>query len=308
METNTWFVIVNPVSGGKKGPRTWHTAQRFLKAAGIPCREAFTHYRGHALELAEAAAGEGYRHFLIIGGDGTANEVLNGLLRSAVPLQACTLAMISAGTGNDWVRSTGRLTDIRRIGTLLLRNETFVQDIGILDYLKEGKPARDYFVNIAGIGFDGYVARKIYFGSRMLAGTKLQYWIAILKSLLFCRHAEMQVSVEGKTRQLKTLSIAAGIGKYNGGGLMQLPNAVYDDGLLDMTVITSMSKFKMLRSLPKLSNGSFLRMREVLALRSASFGITADPPAYVEADGEYLGTTPATIGIMPRALRLIRWD
>ena len=135
----------------------------------------------------------------------------------------------------------------------------------------------------------------------------MQYQIAILRSLFIYKHTQMKITVDGVSTELTTLSIAAGIGKYNGGGLKQLPESKYDDGLLDMTVIGNMSKLKMVISLPKLQSGIHTKMKEVKTFRGKEIKIESIPHVFIDADGEYLGITPLTISIINKKINIIHW-
>ncbi|HMU70780.1 MAG TPA: acylglycerol kinase family protein, partial [Chitinophagales bacterium] len=100
-----WFVIINPVSGGKAAPKRWHKIKPLFDAAPFNYEVIFTEYRDHAALIAKNAVQQGFRRFVILGGDGTANDVINGLCQSGISTEMFTVAMIPAGTGNDWVRT-----------------------------------------------------------------------------------------------------------------------------------------------------------------------------------------------------------
>ena len=301
-----WYVILNPLSGGKKGNGIWKDLSPLLDEGGIVYEKEVTQYRMHAAELAEKAIKNGEKNILIIGGDGTASETANGVIQSGKASEI-TIAMISVGTGNDWVRTTGKYSSLAMVPTRLLKKETFMHDAGKITYDKNGEKKDRWFINIAGLGFDGMVAKKVSEKGGMFAGTKIQYWAALLRSLLFYHHVKVTVTVDGNSSSYDTLSIACGICKYNGGGMKQLPDAAYDDGLLDMTLIGEMSKMKMVISLPKLSDGSFTKMKEVKTFRGKNIRIESAQPIFAEADGEYLGETPVAITVVPSALRILKW-
>ncbi len=303
-----WFVIVNPVSGGGKAPHLFKKIGAVLHNRNIQFESVETAGVLHAVALTKDAILAGTRRIMIVGGDGTANEVINGIFTSGIDTEQIIIAMISVGTGNDWVRTIGKHGSLDSIADSLLYEQTFKHDIGSVNYQKEGKMQQRYFMNIAGLGFDGYVAKKIAEGPRILQGTKLQYWMALLGSLFFYRHAEINITVDGIASAHQTLSIACGICKYNGGGMMQLPGASCEDGMLDMTLIGNMSKFKMVRSLPKLTNGSFISMKEIKMVKGKDFLFSSVQPVHVETDGEYLGETPAHIAILEKGVHVLRWS
>ncbi len=303
-----WFVIINPVSGGKRGPKRWAKIKPLLDGSNIQYDVATTEFIDHAAQLASSAIQKGFRHIAIIGGDGTANDVINGIFQSGIDPNEITVAMIPAGTGNDWVRTIGTYDSIEKIPSALNAYKTFLHDVGIVNYYKSGENRNRYFINIAGLGFEGHVAKRLYEGSRYLNGTKLQYQLAILRSLFFYHHRNMTITVDGKSSTHQTLSIACGNCKFNGGGLKQLPDAVHDDGLLDMTLIGNMSKFKMAISLPKLKTGAHIKMKEVTTFKGKEFFIESEGQVFLDADGEFLGETPVRISVIQKAIKVLIWN
>lgn len=302
-----WFVIINPVSGGKYAPKLWNKMKSLLDAADILYEAVFTEYVDHAGQLAKNALHDRFQQFIIIGGDGTANDVVNGIFNSGFDTSTVTVAMIAAGTGNDWVRTIGTYKNLNAIPEALKKKNTFLQDVGEVWYQKSNQTAKRYFVNITGLGFEGHVAKKLFENNGFLKGTKLQYQIAILKALFVYKHTSLTLTVDDVTTTQTGLSIAAGICKFNGGGLKQLPSAIYDDGLLDMTVIGSMTKLQMVFNLPKLQSGSHVKLNSVNTYRGKTIKIDSDPPIYVDADGEFIGTTPITISLLPKAIQVLRF-
>lgn len=302
-----WFVIVNPVSGGKRAPKLWNKMLPHLENAGISFQVAFTEYIDHAGILVKQAVADGLQHFMIIGGDGTANDVVNGIFNSTGQPENFVLAMIPAGTGNDWVRTIGVYKNIAAIPEKLQTGKIFLQDVGLVSFQKNNETGNRYFINIAGLGFEGQVAKNLYEKEGWLKGTKLQYQLAILQSLFVYKHTRLTLTIDGETQSQSGLSIAAGICKYNGGGLKQLPDAIIDDGLLDMTVIGSMTKLQMVLNLPKLQNGSHVKLKSVNTFRGKEININSEPPIYLDADGEFLGTTPVTISLIPKAIQVLQF-
>lgn len=228
-------------------------------------------------------------------------------MQSGADPKQMTIAMLAAGTGNDWVRTIGKYKSLREIISALINKKTFLHDAGIVSFQKNGSTHKRYFINIVGLGFEGHVAKKLFESNGILKGTKLQYQAAILRSLFLYHHTNMKISVDGKTSEHHTLSIACGICKFNGGGLKQLPDAMYDDGILDMTLIGSMSKFKMAVSLPKLKDGSHTKMKEVETFKGKAFLIESNPPVFIDADGEFLGETPVNISLEEKCLNILAW-
>jgi len=302
-----WFVIINPVSGGKYAPKLWNKILPYLATNNIVHDAVVTEYIDHASILVKKAVGEGYTHFMIIGGDGTANDVINGIFSAQIDTKTITVAMLPAGTGNDWVRTIGAFKSVSDIPKAIIRNETFLHDAGLVSYKSGNQIAQRYFINIAGLGFEGHVAKNIYESKGWLKGTKLQYQLSILKSLFIYKHTSLTITVDDSTTKQPALSVAAGICKFNGGGLKQLPDAVFDDGLLDMTIIGSMRKWQMVVNLPKLQSGAHVKVKSVSTYRGKNIKIDSEPPIYIDVDGEFIGTTPVSISILPQSINVLKF-
>ena len=148
--------IVNPVAGALTTKKKWPLISSLLKNLGIHFDYQYTEGVGHAIELAKAAAVNGYHRVVAVGGDGTINEVANGIINSQNSADT-TLGVISTGTGSDFIRSAGIPRDYVKACSCLAGNRSLSVDVGIVEYHKLGKPMQRYFINTAGIGFDAAV-------------------------------------------------------------------------------------------------------------------------------------------------------
>ncbi len=163
-------VIVNPAAGANSTHRKWPGIQSLLKHAGLSFDYQFTESRGHGIELARAAASDGYRYLVAVGGDGTIHEVANGILQTANSKET-SLGVICTGTGSDLSRSIGISHDFTRACSSLTSPRRVVIDIGIVKYYQNGQPFQRYFVNYAGIGIDAEVVRATERFPKFFGGT-----------------------------------------------------------------------------------------------------------------------------------------
>jgi len=296
-----WLAIVNPNAGRRKAEKDWAEISGRLVAAGIPFHAVFTHHRDHATRLSAEYLRKGFHKFIVVGGDGTLNEVVNGLLmQDAVePLRTC-LGMIPVGTGNDWSRYHEVPTDYAGAVNVLSKGRCMLHDIGKLRM----NGSERYFINMAGMGYDGLVAQKTNEQKDKGRGGPLSYMVNLLLSLFSYKMVPARIILDGKEISTRLFSLSVGVCKYNGGGMMQAPLALPDDGLLDLTVIRKLSKFAVLRNVPKLFDGSFTRLPMVFTDQGDNISIEAEG-LLIEADGESVGQTPCSIGILPRALHVI---
>jgi YegS/Rv2252/BmrU family lipid kinase len=302
-----WFVIVNPNAGKRKGEKDWLEIAAMLTAAGIEFVNVFTEHRNHAVLLARKYIENGYRNIIVVGGDGTLNEVVNGIFTQAhVPADKIVLAMIPVGTGNDWCRMFNIPNDYKQAIKLITRRKIFIQDTGTIKYISgEGKEITRYFINMAGMGFDALVAQKTNKQKDLGQSNPLSYVVNIFSSLFSYTFTKVTILLDNEKIISDIFSMSIGIGQYNGGGMKQAPGALPDDGLFDMTLIKPIGKFKIIRNIVKLFDGSFTRMPEVSTYKSSKIIVHSDPPMYMEADGESLGHTPFVFNIIPQSLYVI---
>ncbi|HOW32465.1 MAG TPA: diacylglycerol kinase family lipid kinase [Bacteroidales bacterium] len=302
-----WFVIVNPNAGKRKGQHDWLTIARLLEDAGIEFTNVFTEHRGHAMKLTRKYIESGFRKIIVVGGDGTLNEVVNGIFTQEHARPAdITLAMIPVGTGNDWCRMFEIPFNYKDSIKLIVRGKVFLQDIGVLEYVSsEGLKKKRHFANMAGMGFDALVAKKTNKQKDEGKSNPLSYFINIFSSLFAFKITRTSITLDDREIRSEIFSMSVGICMYNGGGMKQAPNAVADDGLFDLTIIRSIGKFKVIRNVLKLLDGSFTRLPEVSTFKSAFIAIDSEPPLYVEVDGESLGHSPFEFNIKKQSLHII---
>jgi len=309
-KSDKWFVIVNPNAGKRKGKQDWPGITRLLADSGIEYLSFFTEHRGHAIELTKKYIRNGFHKIIVVGGDGTLNEVVNGIFNQTfVDPSVITLAMIPVGTGNDWCRMFRIPNEYAKAVQIIKNNNLFLQDTGVMEYVGEGghKGTR-YFVNIAGMGFDAMVAEKTNEDKDKGKGNPLSYYINIFTSLFSFRVAKTKIATDNTQLTIEVFSMAAAIGQFNGGGMRQAPRACPDDGLFDLTVIRKIGKFKVIRNVLKLIDGSFTKLPEVSEFRTASIHIESSPELYAETDGESVGKSPFHFSVLPRSLRIIVGD
>lgn len=304
-----WRVIVSSRSGGGKARTDWPKIENFLKARNIEYSEKITDHAYHAIELAQEAVLEGFRKLLVIGGDGAIHEVLNGLYtQEEVSPSEVTLGLIPVGSGNDWSRLHKIPADYEAAVALIAEAEqrTRVQDVARVDTLMDGKPYCRYMVNIGGLGFDSEVCHRFDLAKERGHAGDRQYLKSLLTGFISYKCLKFRVSVDGNEFfRGPAFSVALGIGKYCGGGMMQTPEAVPDDGLIDVTVVGKVSKFKFLQKVPSLFRGDIFKNKEVVHTRGRHIDISAAPYSYMEVDGEPVGITPVHVAVIPAGVKVV---
>lgn len=305
--TDRWFVIVNPVAGSGRGLIDFPQISRLLRNDDIRHDAVFTEHKHHATELTVTAANQGYRKIIVIGGDGTLNEVVNGLfIQKAVEPREMLLAVIAVGTGNDWVRTFGIPQHYSEAIRAIREERSFLQDVGTVTYTESHYTQTRYMANVAGLGFDAHVIST--FNHLKMKGYKggWMYLYSILKSYFRYKSSGARIWVDDEVVFNDLMfSLAIGICKYNGGGVQQLPNALADDGLLDLTIIRPVHWWHIVFRLKKLFNGDIYQIGHVIHAQGRKVKIEAAPLIQLEADGELMGGTPVEVNIRQRAIRVV---
>jgi len=301
-----WLVVVNPNAGRKKGLKDWTLIHTLLVNHGFSFIHLFTERPKHAIELTKKYVEKGYTRIIVVGGDGTMNEVINGIFQqSKFSTTSVILGMITVGTGNDWGRMFNIPADYEKAIMTIRDGNTFIQDAGIVRYRSEDRHEDRYFVNIAGLGFDALVTKKTNRLKERGRGGAFLYFANIFSSLLNYRHVKAMINIDGKNYINDIFSMNIGIGRYNGGGMMQVPNAIADDGLFDLTVIKKISKPDVIMSLRMLYDGSIVNHPKVETFTGRNITIDSDKKIHLETDGESLGHTPIEFNIIPKSVRVI---
>ncbi len=306
---SAWKVIVSSRSGGGKARHDWPEIANLLKAKSIEFIASITDHAYHAIELAREAVLSGFRKLLVVGGDGAVHEVLNGLYsQTEVSPSEVTVGLIPVGSGNDWSRLHRIPADYGRAVDLIAEADvrTRLQDVACVHTLMDGKPYCRYMMNIGGLGFDSDVCRRFDIAKEHGHAGDRQYLKSLLSGFLAYRPLRFRVAVDGEEFYHGTaFSVALGIGQYCGGGMRQTPDAVPDDGLINVTVVGKLSKWKFLSKVPSLFKGDIYRHKEVRHTTGRRVEISAAPYSYMEVDGEPVGITPVRIEVIPAGVQVV---
>lgn len=295
--------ILNPAANGGLAGRKWPRLERLLKAADIDHDCYISEKKGHCIELVGAALTAGHTNLVAVGGDGTANEVLNGIFQSPLKnIANITLSVIPWGTGNDWAsyyRFSPHLEDCVR---LLRARSSTLQDIGMVSFVTStGRASKHYFLNCVGTGFDSYLLEKM----STTRGRRLRYLFYALKCAFDFKATQLGLHINGETFERHALMLEICLGKYAGAGMQFAPEAIADDGLFDILLINDLSTLQIFGSLLYLYNGKIDSHWAVKRWRSGSVSIDAQTKQWFHCDGELIGQLPIRVDILPQTLRII---
>jgi len=290
------FFVVNPEAGGGRTRHVWRDLARHAARRAPECGVALTRARGDATALARRAVAEGWPLVVAVGGDGTLNEVVNGLVHAG---NGPALGAILTGRGCDACRNFGLARDPRAALERALAGVETRVDIGVATSADGGTR---YFLGAAGVGFDAVVAERAATSRRR--GT-LPYLAAVLATVCTYRPAPAAIEADGRLVWSGRLTMAVvANGACYGGGMKIAPGADPADGALDLVVLDDLGRLELVRWLPTVYRGTHVRNPKVTVRRERSVTVRAE--LAVHADGEAAGRAPVTISVLPGALRLRR--
>jgi len=301
------LVIVNPQAGGGLAGRTITGILQVLERAVGPCDLARTERAGHAVALARDAKARSL--IVAVGGDGTLNEVANGVLEAGA--RETRVGYIGQGTGGDFRRTLGIDHRLDRYVEAIASGRTRAIDVGRVTY-GEGERESRYFVNIVSAGLSGLVDRYVASGSRRFGGAAA-YAMAGARALADARRGRLRcvITRDGsrEERLVDAYLLAVCNGRTFGSGMHVAPMAAIDDGLLDVVTIDGASKLAFALTARKLYDGSHVDDAAVTHSTCTSITLTlenedARDVFLLDLDGEPLGPLPATISLLPAALTL----
>lgn len=284
-------LICNPIakSGGAK--ETIEQVISLLEARGCSPKVSETAYPGHATELSKAALDEGYDLIVAVGGDGTMRETALPLVQSNA-----TFGLIPCGTGNDFARALGIPTDPQAAVETLLGGQTRLLDAGMAN--------DQVFLNVAGFGFDVDVLDYTEAYKPKCKNGSTAYLRGLLKAIFDMKLRKSTISFPDGSYEENVLLIAAGNGRFFGGGMEVTPNADPSDGLLDFCIVHDVGFFGVLSVLPKFLKGKHLGSRYVTYRKERECSVVCEPESRIEVDGERMPGTPVSFRILDHALKM----
>jgi len=307
MSSHYGIAIVNPKAGGYSTYREWPSINKHLNDKGILIDYIYTEDVGHAMDLAREAADTDYRYIIAVGGDGTVNEVVNGILCST-NTNNTILGILSTGTTCSFARSLNMPQDTVSLCNLLANKKSLSIDVGLVEYTREGQRLRRFFVNEADVGFGATVVEaskkfNIYFGRSI---NYLSHVVGGLTSLVSYKNKRMVVYIEDKPESIYDCAmLVVANGTHFGGGMRIAPDAKPNDGLLDMVIFGDMSKSELLKVWSMTYKGRHVSHDKVRMLKIKKVDMQCDDIILVEADGELLGEGPVSFSVVPSALNIV---
>jgi diacylglycerol kinase (ATP) len=302
-------VVVNPAAGGGRLSAAWPQLAAMLERRLGPLSVLTTRASGDGRDLAAQHVRNGAALVIAAGGDGTANEVVDGLLLAG---GGAELGVISVGTGRDFVRTLGGHVDLAAAVEAIGSGRTRRIDAGRVTYRgDDGQTGTRHFLNVASLGVSGPTVRKVNASKqgRQVHG-KLAFYYHTVAELLRYRAQHVRVRFDdGEAIGVRTALVVAANGRYFGSGMMIAPDAAIDDGLFDVLVYRAESKLRMILDFNLIYRGAHISLPRVMLKRCRwveiePLGDATVNSAIIEVDGESPGRIPARFEVLPGALTL----
>jgi diacylglycerol kinase (ATP) len=290
-----WAFIVNPIAGNKSATKVLPELEQKIREYKIDATIAITEKKGHATELAAEFCQQGYQYIIAVGGDGTMNEVGQALIGHP----DVVTGIVPSGTGNDFIQILGfpdRFTD--QNWESFFNKSTIQLDTGSCN----GK----YFLNGLGLGFDGVVAAKNYDESgEVKLGGKIKYLWMILDTLLFFREKSAVIESNDQIDETSCFMNTISIGRRHGGSFYLTPEAIANDGLLDVCLIRKLNLFQRLKILTMVPKGTHIHDKKVTTYRTKELSLRFDEEVPFHVDGEVFFSNNYHVKIHPLTLKMI---
>lgn len=287
------LLVVNPFAGGGRTQKLWPHIADYVRSLGLVFDVAETAQRGHATRLAAEAMQAGYRLIVSVGGDGTANEIANGLAAAQGRFApGVVLGLVPTGSGADFIKTFDLPRDWQAACQRLLGDTTRTLDLGSLTYRGETGDEQRYFINVAGLGFDGAVTERSNRKPKNLGGT-VTYLSNLVLTLSSYQNKDVDLQLDDLHQQGRMNSVIVCNGRWFGGGMYICPDAQPDDGIFDVVIIADVGRLELLRAVPSVYGGTHVTHPKIHFFKAQAVELKAQQEMWLQADGESLGRAPA---------------
>ena len=306
MATKIKFII-NPKAAGGNALKSWNKSKKIIESFFPKYEFEITKSRRQATKITQETLQNDYETVVTVGGDGTLNEVVNGFYWEGNLINPkAKLAVISIGTGGDFGRMMNFPRKVEVACELIKNGKTKKCNIGLVSFLNEkGEKNQRYFINIAEAGFGAETVRLIN-QDKTNNYRKLVYLKGLIQTITTYQNKNMKIEVDGSlVHNGKTLVAIVANGQYFGGGMHITPNAKIDDSIFEIVILGDLGKFKIVRNIYRLYNGTISTHPQVKCVRGREIKISSSEKVLIESDGDYIGCSPVTFNMQPQSINLV---
>jgi YegS/Rv2252/BmrU family lipid kinase len=307
MGNHQYYIILNPASSnGKTGKRISEIKNAAAKFFGQDYTLHVTEYHLHAAEIARQIVSEDGRNIIAAGGDGTINEIINGIFSHPLEIRnECTLGIINGGTGQGFSQSIGLPAGLEKQLELIKSGRTNMVDIGYSKFKNQfDEEVERYFINEFQIGIGGEVVERVERKGKRWGG-RLSFGLRTIQSIISYTDQPLSIIIDDKKMPgEKFFGVIVANGAFMGGGMHLAPNAKVNDGVFNVLLIHETKLLQRFLNFSKIYSGQHIYTKHFSYIKAKSIHVESSIKTLVEADGELLGTTPCSTKIIPNALRV----
>lgn len=302
----SWQIILNPCAMSHKSGKFWSLIEQKLQSQLIK-------YEYHVPELLEDAkhliaqlCKDGFRHFMVIGGDGTFNNFINGIMLSGINPEEIFIIPIPLGTGNDWIRTHFKKNNFKYTMDFISTGNFSTHDVGLVEVLHDEIVIDSrYFINISGFGFDAEIIKNTSEKKPVILPAAA-YLFSLITTLLRQKSTKISIKANEFVLDKPIFSLAIGIGQFNGNGMKQCPESIPNDHLFDVIVIEDVKKFKVIKNVKNLYDGSHVsKLNEITMYRTAKINIKSQSILRGEVEGELLTLGDYKVSCIPANINIL---
>lgn len=307
----TWQIVLNPNAMSHRCGEFWNSIEEHLKNGSINYQYHITESIEESKLLVSKLCADGARHFIVIGGDGTLNTFVNSILNAGINAEEVFIVPVMMGTGNDWARTHFNHPDFLTALDVFVKGTFVKQDLGLIEIMHHHKKVdHRYFINIAGFAFDAAVIVNSK-DKKPKMFPQTFYLMGIFNTLMKYKAQKIELISPDFYEKKKIFTLAVGIGKFNGNGMKQCPDASPIDALFDVLTIDDVSKMKVIANVKNLFNGKLIeRVEEANIVRTNTLEIKSHPYIRCEVEGELIPAGDYKITCLPRAINILseKWS
>lgn len=292
-----FLFIINPVAGHGKGKEQIQIISQYMSNLGLDYSLKISNKVGNVTEITAWGCENEFTDIITVGGDGTFVEAVNGIDLSA----NVRLGLIPSGTGNDFARVLNMPKEVKACLDIIVKCDTKLVDVGMVNQQR--------FINVSCMGIDGEIILDTDRIKDKIKGTSA-YVLSTLKALTSYKAKKVIITIDGQEYRREIILVAIGNGKYIGGGMKVTPDAEIDDGLFDICIVNKLSKAKLMMLFPSIFKGDHISIKPTVEMyRGKEIYVEAiEDRLLINADGNIIGTTPATVSIIGNKINLIYFD
>ncbi|VBB43382.1 conserved hypothetical protein [uncultured Paludibacter sp.] len=302
-----WIVITNPKAGKRKLPAQKKFILTELNKATIPHTFIETEYAGHAIKIARENAEKGFLNFLVLGGDGSISEVINGIFSAEIEdTSKVKIALIPRGTGNDWGRFWKLKKNDKSSFKIFLEGYSRFIDIGKITLKHQEQTSFRYFINSVGFGLDAKVADLTHTLKHYVGSFSLLYTISLLIAVFRYKSINSRIEINGVPHYINLFTMNIANGPYSGGGIKQNPSALPYDSIFDMMFVEKPTLKDILTVLPHIFNGKITKHKVIQSFKTEKIVLNCDKGTFFETDGLVSKNAQNfEISILPKSIQMV---